>query len=94
MNTKKRGRALSSSPWHLDKRISVGHILSTGILAVSAMAWASKMEQMIVLNAQSIQFLQTQQAKDREHVETLRVEIREDFKAIHGKLDQLLRRER
>ena len=30
--------------WHLDKRLNVGHILTTLILTISVLAWAQRMD--------------------------------------------------
>jgi hypothetical protein len=42
------------SGWHVDKRVSIGHIVTTLVVAVSAVMWMSRIENKVDLNAQMI----------------------------------------
>ena len=43
-----------SSGWHLDKRVSLGHLVTTLSVAVAAMLWLSSVDKRVDLNAQEI----------------------------------------
>lgn len=79
----------NSRQWHLDKTISVGHLLSTLVIAVSVFSWASALDRRVEKNAQSIMYLTQQQVENKQSVENLRSEIRQDLRGINNKLDRL-----
>ena len=79
--------------WHLDKTVSIGHIISTVAIALSVFSWALVMDKRIEQNAQSIKFL-TQTQKDAEdRFSVTKQEIRQDLQAINAKLDRLIERQ-
>lgn len=41
--------------WHLDRRVSVGHLLTTAVVGVSAILWLSNVENRVALNLRSIE---------------------------------------
>ena len=79
--------------WHLDKTVSIGHIISTLIIALSVFSWAMVIEKRIEQNAQSIKFLTQNQKRIESHVDSTRQEIRQDLQAINSKLDRLIERQ-
>lgn len=81
--------------WHLDKRVNVGHILTTVVLAISAFSWGSAMDRRLAVVEASV----VQNAKDNDRQDTamketaqlLRNDLRtlhEDIRDISRKLDQ------
>lgn len=78
--------------WHLDKTVSIAHILSTIVIAGSVFAWAMALEKRVDRNAQAIEFLLIQQKEERSKMETMRIEIRQDFNSVNHKLDRIIER--
>ncbi|WP_423186787.1 hypothetical protein ACO1PK_00810 [Alishewanella sp. d11] len=76
--------------WHLDKTISVGHLVSTVIIAVSVFSWAMTLDKRVEQNSLSIAHLKEQQATDQKRVQELRQEIKQDLRDINAKLDRLI----
>ena len=76
--------------WHLDKTISVGHLLSTIVIAVSVFSWASAVDTRVEHNAQAIIYLTKQQQENKQRIESVRGEIRTDLRVINDKLDRLI----
>ena len=82
-----------SSGWHLDKKISLGHLVSTAILAVSAITWATSIDKRIQQNTIASQYMAVQQADNKQKVEDLRKEIKVDLRNISDKLDRLIEKQ-
>lgn len=76
--------------WHLDKTISVGHLVSTVIIAVSVFSWAVTLDKRVEQNSLNIEHLKEQQVNDRKQVQEMRVEIKQDLRDINAKLDRLI----
>lgn len=76
--------------WHLDKTISVGHLVSTVIIAVSVFSWAVTLDKRVEQNSLSISHLKEQQVTDRKQVQEMRTEIKQDLRDINAKLDRLI----
>ena len=79
--------------WHLDKTVSIGHIISTLIIAMSVFSWALAIDKRVEQNAQSIKFLTQNQKRVESRVDSTRQEIRQDLQAINSKLDRLIERQ-
>ena len=79
--------------WHLDKTVSIGHILSTLIIALSIFSWGLAIDKRVEQNSQSIGFLSENQRRVEVHVESTRTEIRQDLSRINQKLDRLVERQ-
>jgi hypothetical protein len=76
--------------WHLDRRISIGHLVTTATLLVAMMLWAGRMDTRISLLEVS---LTRQVAVDRrqdEATQRLREEIREELRSLNEKMDRYL----
>ena len=78
--------------WHLDKTVSITHIISTLAIAGSVFLWATALEKKVDRNAQAIEFLLIQQQNERDKLETMRGEIRQDFNSVNNKLDRIIER--
>nr|WP_136252864.1 hypothetical protein [Ningiella ruwaisensis] len=74
---------ISKKDWHIEKSVSVGHILTTIIIVVGGFTYFSEQDKLISANAQSIEFLKAQRAEDLR-----RIEKRLDL--IDSKLDKLI----
>lgn len=79
--------------WQLDRKVGVGHLVSTAILAVSAVTWAAGVDKRIDQNAMANQYTQEKQQEQKQKVESLRQEIKTDLRAINSKLDRLIERQ-
>lgn len=76
--------------WHLDRRISLGHLVTTATLLVAMMLWAGRMDTRTSLLEVS---LNRQAAVDRrqdEATQQLREEIRAELRALNEKMDRYL----
>jgi len=80
--------------WHLDKTISVGHLLSTVVIAISVFSWASAVDRRVEQNAQAIKYLSKEQTEGQNRLDALRSEIKTDLRSINAKLDRLIERQR
>lgn len=74
--------------WHVDKRVSVGHIVTTLVVAVSLVVWMGRVESRTELNATAIQALADRVERDDRRQELLVTEIKNSLIRIEAKLDQ------
>lgn len=86
-------------PWHLDKRLNAGHILTTAALAVSIFAWGSAMDRRVsVLEEKARAQAERDQQQDSTTASAILLlrqefsELRGEIRATNGKLDRLLER--
>lgn len=74
--------------WHLEKSISIGHILTTVIIAGSVFTWAMKMNSRVtVLETHSAYSKATDERMDMERARNL-AEVKAILIRIEDKLDQ------
>lgn len=76
--------------WHLDKTISVGHLVSTLVIAISVFSWAVTLDKRVEQNSIAIVHLKEQQANEQKRLQELRQEIKQDLRDINHKLDRLI----
>lgn len=76
--------------WHLDKTISVGHLVSTLVIAISVFSWAVTLDKRVEQNSIAITHLKEQQQLEQRRIELMRNELREDLRDINAKLDRLI----
>ena len=76
--------------WHLDKTISVGHLVSTLVIAISVFSWAATLDKRVEQNSIAIVHLKEQQANEQKRLQELRQEIKQDLRDINQKLDRLI----
>jgi hypothetical protein len=73
--------------WHVDKRVSIGHIVTTLAVAVGALVWFTDLDKRTALNTEAV----AQVRLDMQHMEerNLRAldEIRAALVRIESKLD-------
>ncbi|WP_245921263.1 hypothetical protein [Bowmanella denitrificans] len=79
--------------WHLDKTISVGHLLSTVIIAIPVFTWVATVDKRIEQNALAISYLVKEVNETKQRSEALRIELKGDLAVISGKLDRLIERQ-
>jgi len=79
--------------WHLDKRVSVGHLLTTAVVGASVVLWLSNVENRVTLNARSIdanvQRIDRADARQTAALAELKLEIRQGFTAMRTDLRTL-----
>lgn len=80
--------------WHLDKTISVGHLVSTLVIAVSVFSWAMALDKRVEQNSLAIAHLKEQQATEQKRIQDIRQEIKQDLRDINTKLDRLIESQR
>ncbi len=82
--------------WHLKRELQLGHIISTLVIALSAAAYISKMDQRLaVLEAGIAEALKHQRQRDElQDLAASRTDaqIRHQLTTIDGKLDRLIER--
>lgn len=77
------------SGFHLEKSISVGHIITTMTIVVSVVWWASTVETRLAVNATQIEAVRTEATRQSEDAKIYRAEIREQLILINNKLDRI-----
>lgn len=89
--------------WHLEKSVSIGHLVTTGMAVIAlVLAWAemnARIEYNSIENGhqtESIKRLEGKQDKQtleiKQEIQQLRVEQRTDSSRINEKLDRLIER--
>lgn len=92
--------------WHLEKKVSVGHLVTTVMIAVSALVYVQRMEHRIGLLEQRLEIeiarsaaldsdlskrIEVTRKESKEERRQLSSDMRSGFKEVNGKLDQMLR---
>lgn len=76
--------------WHLDRRVSIGHLLTTAVVGVSAVLWLSDVENRVSLNARMVdvatQRIDRIEARQAAVLAELKAEIRDGFAAMRTDL--------
>ena len=78
--------------WHLEKSISVGHIITTVTVALGAIWWAAKLETRINILDNNFQGLQSRLEVTDRRIETVRIESNAQMLQIKSELQQQLDR--
>jgi len=76
--------------WHLDRRVSVGHLATTIALIISFMWWASQMDGRISRNTSDIVHLKELTTVQQNNIREQMGEIRTSIISINRKLDKIL----
>lgn len=74
----------------MDKKVNIGHIITTIALGASLVAWGGNIDKRVENNRITIEHVEEQQQRDRDQAQQRFSEIREDLKDIGDKLDRLL----
>jgi len=78
--------------FHLEKSISVGHILTTISMVVMAFAWTSNVETRLAIHDTQIQELQESDRRQLKDAEMAKGEILTALHDINAKLDRYIER--
>jgi len=82
------------SDWHLDKKLNVGHIMATIVIAASLFTYINKLENKTNENAFNIKSIKEQRKEDIARAEKQRKEdtqrVEKALDKINIKLDKLL----
>lgn len=82
------------SDWHLDKKLNIGHIATTILLAMSAFGYINAIDKKIDANAINISTIKEQHKEDAIRFDQQRTEdvarVEKQLDKINAKLDRLL----
>lgn len=76
--------------WHLDKTISVSHILTTLAIAGSVFMWAMKMDQRVSIMEAKLEYTGQQLKSAQSDVKELSLQIRDDIRQLRNEVRQML----
>lgn len=76
--------------WHVDKRVNVGHIITTLMIAVAAFAWAGKADTRIaVLEERSVSQKETELRRDKAFSDSLG-DLKASILLLNEKIDRII----
>lgn len=78
--------------WHIDKTVSVSHLITTISMIVSMIWWAATVDKRIAVIEAGQQFQAQRNTQIEQAVKELASVSREEIKAISAKLDRILER--
>ncbi len=73
---------MNGNRWHLDRRVSVGHIVTTVVVATSAIVWMLRLESRVLLNEQAI-------VAQADRIVWVERAVKEDQAEIRASLDRI-----
>lgn len=79
--------------FHLDRSISVGHIITTITIVVSMIWWASTVETRLAVQESSVRTLKETDLRHEGEATAMRAEIRDQLAALNAKVDRLVERQ-
>ena len=83
-------RSREDSPWHVEKTVNLGHLLTTITLASGLFVWGSKMDTRVAVLEQH-QIVQVRTNEQHEQADReLRQAIKEGIAEVSLKLDRLI----
>ena len=78
--------------WHLKREIQLGHLITTVVVAVSAMSYVTKLEQRIALLEQSAMSQHERDERQDKTASEAIVQMNQQLLRIDGKLDTVISR--
>lgn len=79
----------SDSPnWHLDRRISLGHLVTTVTVLVAMVLWGAHLETRLVVVEDTLGRQAAVDGRQDAETERMRQEIREELRRLNEKLDR------
>jgi len=63
--------------WHIEKSVSVGHILTTAVIIIGMLSYFNEQDKRIAANKQDIEFIKVQRSEDLGRIEKSLDEIKE-----------------
>ncbi len=85
--TEQRGGVDDRRGFHIEKSVSVGHLMTTVSIIVSMIWWASTVETRLAVTASDIQTMKAQAQTTREDVRDSLKEIKDALREMNNKLD-------
>ena len=82
-----------SESWHLDKKLSVTHIISTIMIVASLFLWGGGIERRIDLNQKDIEQVREIQARNWDANKEEWDDIQDGMDKMNAKLDRLIERD-
>lgn len=76
--------------WHIDKGVGVAHIITTGMLIVTALWYLAGQDRRIAVLELGVNHLQQSRINDQERSEKKFDELKTDLRMISSKLDRLI----
>lgn len=80
----------AETAWHLDKRVNVGHLLTTLAMAIAAFTWAGAMDRRVAVLEEKAATHVIDQRRQDEVLERAINAMREDMREVARKLDRLV----
>lgn len=80
--------------WHLDKTVSVSHILTTLAIAGSVFVWASKIEQRIVIVETRLENASQSASQTQRDVRELAQVVRDEIRMLRMEVHDALKPQR
>lgn len=74
------------SDWHLDKKLNLGHLVTTVVLALTAFGYINAIDKKIEANAINIEVIKEQQVQD---VKRFGEQRKEDIQRVEKRLDSI-----
>lgn len=79
--------------WHLDKRLNVGHLLTTVVIGASVLMWAGTMDKRVTLLEASDQQQKVRDENQDTERQLLQQRISGQLSSLERKIDRMLERE-
>ena len=76
--------------WHLDKRISFSHLITTMAIIISLFTWGSTLDKRLTLLEESAKRQEEAIKQDRESIRILNTEIRGELSRLNDKMNDVL----
>jgi hypothetical protein len=76
-------------PWRLDRRVSLGHLVTTAMVLVAMVLWGGRLETRLVLLEDAAPRQAAVDARQDAAALRLRQEIRDELRQLNAKLDRL-----
>jgi TolA-binding protein len=80
---------MNDSNWHLDKRLNVGHFLTTITLTVGLFAWASSIQEKQAVTMTKVENIQANQSLQTDALRKEITYLRGSIDKLNDKLDRL-----
>jgi len=74
--------------WHLDRRISIGHLITTGTVAVAMVAWMLQLENRVAVHDVKIDQVEKNQTAAKAEVAAQYAELIRRLERIDSRLDR------
>lgn len=90
-----------SGGWQIDRRVSAGHIVTTLVVALSAVAWMMRLEGAVLLNAQAadaqrerIDWVERAVKDDQAEIKQTLLRIQDAIRRVEDRMEARLERDR